>query len=85
MEERKLPLLYEAAETFSIAGPREKKLAGQWAQFEEFYRFKASWLDDYALYAELRRQFKTGAWTAWPEPLRRRQPEALAKAAAEIR
>jgi 4-alpha-glucanotransferase len=25
----------------------------------------------------------TGAWTAWPEPLRRRQPQALAQAAAQ--
>ncbi len=83
VEERKLPLLYEAAGNFLDRGPREKKLAGQWAQFEKFCRVEASWLDDYALYAELRRQFKTGAWTAWPEPLRRRQPEALAKAAAE--
>ena len=58
-------------------------MAGQWEQFEEFCRAEAGWLADYALYAELRRQFTTGAWTAWPEPLRRRQPEALAKAAAE--
>jgi 4-alpha-glucanotransferase len=31
----------------------------------------------------LRRQFKTGAWVEWPEPLRRREPEALAQAAAQ--
>ncbi len=31
----------------------------------------------------LRRKFKTGAWTEWPEPLRRRDPQALAAAAAE--
>ena len=43
----------------------------------------AGWLNDYVLYAKLRRQFKTGAWTAWPEPLRRRQPEALARVAKE--
>ena len=83
VEERKLPLLHEAAGNFLDRGPHDPKLAKQWGEFEEFCRTEASWLDDYALYAVLRRQFNTGAWTAWPEPLRRRQPEALAKAAAE--
>lgn len=83
VEGRKLPLLYEAAGNFLDHGPHESKLAEQWAQFEEFCRTEAGWLADYALYAELRRQFNTGAWTAWPEPIRRRQPEALAKVAAE--
>ena len=58
-------------------------MAKQWEQFEQFCRDEASWLADYVLYAELRRQFNTGAWTAWPEPLRRRQPDALAKVAAK--
>jgi 4-alpha-glucanotransferase len=83
VEERKLPLLHEAAENFLDRGPRDRKLAEQWGEFEEFCRTEAGWLNDYALYAEFRRQFNTGAWTAWPEPLRRRQPQALAKAAAE--
>jgi 4-alpha-glucanotransferase len=83
VERRKLPLLYEAAENFLDRGPHEPKLAEQWEQFEEFCRSEASWLADYALYAELRRQFGTGAWTEWPEPVRRRRPEALAKAAAK--
>ena len=82
-EERKLPLLDEAAGSFLDRGPQERKLAKQWSEFEEFCRIEAGWLDDYALYAVLRRQFNTGAWTAWPEPLRRRQPKALAEAAAE--
>jgi 4-alpha-glucanotransferase len=83
VERRKLPLLHEAAGNFLDRGPHDPKLAGQWAQFEEFCRAQSAWLVDYALYAELRRQYQTGAWTAWPEPLRRRQPRALAKLAAE--
>jgi 4-alpha-glucanotransferase len=83
VEERKLPLLHEAAGNFLDRGPHNRKLAEQWGEFEDFCRTEAGWLDDYALYAVLRRQFNTGAWTAWPEPLRRRQLEALAKAAAE--
>jgi 4-alpha-glucanotransferase len=83
VEERKLPLLYEAAGNFLDRGPQEPELAGQWKQFQEFCRAESAWLTDYALYAELRRQFKTGAWTEWPEPLRRRQARALARVASE--
>ncbi len=82
VERRKLPLLYEAAGNFLDRGPQEKKLAGQWKQFAEFCRAEAGWLTDYALYAELRRQFKSGAWTGWPEPVRRRVPDAIREAAA---
>jgi 4-alpha-glucanotransferase len=79
VETRKLPLLYEAAGNFIDRGASDPGLAGQWHEFESFCHAQASWLNDYALYAELRRQFKTGAWTEWPEPLRRRDPEAMAK------
>ena len=79
VEERKVPLLYEAAGNFLDRGPHERPhLAEQWAHYEEFCRAEAAWLADYALYAVLRRQFNTGAWTVWPEPLRRREPQALA-------
>ena len=82
IEKRKFPLLHEAAGNFIDHGVDEPKLADQWERFEEFCRAEAVWLDDYALYAVLRREFKTGAWTEWPEPLRRREPKALADAAA---
>lgn len=80
---RKLPLLYEAADNFLDHGQTDEKLAGQWAQYEEFCQAEASWLVDYAFFAELRRKFQTGAWTSWPEALRRRQPDALAKMAGK--
>ncbi|MGA2886899.1 MAG: 4-alpha-glucanotransferase [Terracidiphilus sp.] len=82
VEKRKLPLLYEAAGKFLDRGQNDAKPADQWKQYEEFCRTEAHWLFDYALFAELRRHFNTGAWAAWPEPLRRRQPEALAEAVA---
>ena len=83
VERSKLALLYEAAESFLDRGPQDPSLAGQWPQFNEFCRAEAGWLNDYALYAVLRHEFQTGAWTQWPEPLRRRQPRALARAAEE--
>jgi 4-alpha-glucanotransferase len=78
VEQRKLPLLGEAAGRFLDRGPREAGFAEQWKAFHDFCRAEAMWLADYALYAEMRRQFRTGAWTEWPEPLRRRDPQALA-------
>ncbi len=83
VERRKLPLLYEAAVNFIDRGLDDPKLSDQWEQFEEFCRAEAAWLDDYALYAVLRRELKTGAWTDWPEPLRRRDTKALAEARAK--
>ena len=82
MEGRKFPLLYEAAGNFLDRGPTDAKLAAQWQRFQGFCRAQADWLTDYALYAVLRRQFNTGAWITWPEPLRRRDPQALAEISA---
>jgi 4-alpha-glucanotransferase len=83
VEQRKLARLHEAAGNFLDCGAHEARLAGQWTEFQQFCRDEAGWLDDYALYAVLRREFNTGAWATWPEPVRRRQPEALAQATAE--
>jgi 4-alpha-glucanotransferase len=83
VEARKLPLLQEAAGNFLDRGLDSPALEDQWADFEEFCRDEAAWLNDYALYAVLRRKFNTGAWTEWAEPLRRRDPQALAKAEAD--
>jgi len=83
VEAQKLPLLQEAAGNFLDRGLDLPALEDQWADFEAFCRDEAAWLNDYALYAVLRREFNTGAWTEWPEPLRRRDPLALAKAEAE--
>ncbi len=81
VEQQKLPLLYEAAGNFLHHGSSGEKYAAQWREFNDFCRAQADWLDDYALYAELRRKFNTGAWTQWPEALRRREPDALREAA----
>ncbi|HVC46886.1 MAG TPA: 4-alpha-glucanotransferase [Terracidiphilus sp.] len=93
VEREKLPLLKEAAGNFLERGAQDRGtqdrsageagLAGQWAEFEEFCRAEQGWLNDYALYAVLRRELGTGAWTEWPEELRFRQAEALEKVRAE--
>jgi 4-alpha-glucanotransferase len=80
VETLKLPLLEEAARNFLQKGPHEERFASSWARFVAFCTQEASWLNDFAHYAAFRKHFKTGAWTAWPEPLRRRDPEAMAEA-----
>ncbi len=76
-EEAKLPLLYEAARNFIDRALDNEKTAAQWGLFEDFCRDEAAWLNDYAFYSVLRREFKTGAWTEWPEPFKRRDRKAL--------
>ncbi|HTB95688.1 MAG TPA: 4-alpha-glucanotransferase [Terracidiphilus sp.] len=83
VEQQKLPLLYEAAGNFLDRGVNDSKQNTQWQEFEQFCAAQESWLVDYALYAELRRQFNTGAWTHWPAPIRRREPDALKQVIAE--
>lgn len=77
VEQEKLPLLYEAATNFLDQGPRDGDLTRQWEEFGGFCKEEAHWLSDYALYAVLRRKYNTGAWTEWPEGVRRRNDDAL--------
>lgn len=82
VDERKIPLLHEAAAGFLARAPQDAALAGQWREYEEFCRAEAGWLDDYALFAQMRKEYGTAAWIEWPEPIRRREPQAITEAAA---
>jgi len=53
--------------------------------FLRFCEAQAGWLDDYALYAALRRAHRNCGWTAWERPLRLRERAALRRAAATLR
>ncbi|PQJ36381.1 4-alpha-glucanotransferase [Salinibacter sp. 10B] len=46
----------------------------------QFRADQASWLDDYALYAALKDAYDEAPWMQWPDPLSRRDPEALEQA-----
>ncbi len=80
VEQRKLPLLYEAATHFLDRGAHEAQFAKHWKLFTKFCAAEANWLDDYALYAVLRREYSTGAWPDWPEAVRKRDPHAMSDA-----
>lgn len=47
------------------------------AGFAEYVEREAAWLGDWCLFRALRDENGGRAWTAWPEPLRRRDPYAL--------
>ena len=52
-------------------------------EFDAFCTQNASWLDDYALFMTLKTAYKGVPWLEWEEPLRRRDPEAIAQKQAE--
>jgi len=51
---------------------------------QAYQRDQSWWLDEYALFRALHARYRGRPWTEWPEPLRDRQPEALAAARVEL-
>jgi 4-alpha-glucanotransferase len=54
------------------------------AEFERFRQEQAAWLEDYALFMALKEAYGGQPWTAWPEALRQRQPQALTQARRDL-
>ncbi len=70
---------------------QENKTAEQQDAFADFCQETGWWLEDYALFMALKETFADqdgGVWNTWPEPIRQREPEAMAdwreKLSAEI-
>ncbi len=73
----------------AVAAAKDRLLRGAWersggrlpgelgAAFERFCSEEAGWLDDWALYDALHRAHRGAPWTAWPPPLRDRDPATL--------
>lgn len=59
------------------------------AVFAAYTVANSSWLDDFALFAALKSEYKDGVWTSWPRDIRFRKPSAVRAArerlASEIR
>ncbi len=70
--ENKMPLLKEAAKLF-ISSKCSK------ADFKEFCKDNAWWLDDYALYQALVNYHNDSRWFLWEPELKTRKKEALSK------
>jgi 4-alpha-glucanotransferase len=52
--------------------------------FAEYRDRSAGWLDDWALFRALRDEHGGAAWSEWPEGLRRRDDDALRRAASRL-
>ena len=72
---RRVPVLRRAAERLR-RGRRE--------ELDAFCARESGWLEDYALFMALKDRYQGAPWSRWPEELRRRDPAALAVAAAEL-
>src|SRR5690242_12265879 len=71
----KFPVLREAARNFlSNANGNQR------SRYDRFCADNSWWLDDYALFVNLRDHFQQRLWNQWPDALCRRQPEAMDKA-----
>lgn len=75
---QKLPLVEEAARNFIHRHSHD-----EWSRFEDYCRVNASWLNDWALYAVLRRKFNYSSWNEWPAEAKHREPAALSRLRAE--
>ncbi len=74
----KITLLDRAYRRFKRSSSQKRKAA-----FEEFQAANASWLPDFALFMAIKESQGGVSWDNWPEPLRRREPEALAAFSAD--
>jgi 4-alpha-glucanotransferase len=72
VEQRKWPLLLEAAQNFLSHHDDQ-----QWGRFQRFREENAFWLPDYVRYSVLRQRFHSGAWASWPKDLAHRESNAL--------
>ncbi len=76
----KFPLLDKAFAVF-----QKKRTPERLHVFKQFCADHASWLDDYAVFVALRRQFGYDKiWTQWDKDLVRRNPSALANAREKL-
>jgi 4-alpha-glucanotransferase len=68
-----------------IAFSAFQKRTSDHGQFETFCAENAAWLDDYALYAAVKRARRELPWTQWEPELRSRDAEALDRAKHALR
>jgi len=79
VQERKLPLLDEAAGKFLDSAPASAR-----SRFERFRSENEWWLEDFVLYDALRNRYGKQSWNTWPLELARRDSKALQTARTEL-
>ncbi|MEY4768358.1 MAG: hypothetical protein RL637_997 [Pseudomonadota bacterium] len=68
-------LIFQAFQQFSVKASTEQQ-----QQFSQFCQQQVYWLEDFALFMALRREFQQQGWNLWPEALKQREPQAIAEA-----
>ncbi len=63
---------------------REGRFPRLEAELAAFQQAQQAWLDDFALFMALKEAHGGAPWTAWPEPLRSREPRALAQSRTRL-
>jgi len=69
------PVLREGFRGFAERGSR-----AEFQRLKDFEKQHAYWLEDYAIFMALKAEHKGIPWWQWPEPLKRRKPDALTSA-----
>ncbi len=72
---KKRTLIEHAFATFSSSNSTERQ-----DEFDEFRTDNAYWLDDYSLFAAIKRANALRSWTEWSQDVRERHPDALRSA-----
>jgi 4-alpha-glucanotransferase len=72
--DKQIPLLEEAAANFLDRASDDQRL-----HFQKFCNDNSTWLQDYAMFALLRRLHAYASWHQWPEEYARRKGDALAR------
>lgn len=73
----------QAAQSFfTFIGSEQGKRIEQ--DYTEFCHTHAYWLDDFSLFAAIRKHYQEQSWSQWPEKLRQHQPSALKAITREL-
>jgi 4-alpha-glucanotransferase len=78
----KMPALQAAFQRFQEAEWRPRSARGR--ELGAYVEEQARWLDDFALFRALHARHSGLPWTSWPEGLKSRHPEALARARQDL-
>ena len=78
-------LLRKAYRRFYQMDGKEKELQLIREEMEAFEKEQGFWLADYCLYMAVKDSLEGISWNQWPEDLKTRKPEALAKAREELK
>ncbi len=75
----KMPLLRRASDRFKVQASTTED-----GEFKRFCNRHNDWLSDYALFMSLKQAHNDKGWNQWESDIAYRQPEAMAKWAAEL-